>query len=491
MRYRIFPPIGLARLGEDRNYFLGPETPGGGPGELQPDGSTTPVKKFKDASGKMIRKQGARFHIFESEDGTAWRPANLPAGATVKWTVTLENKKAAVERGGEPPTKVARPKVVDDSMVIRGGTKSVAGNDITGDFLKGVYRTTDSAGQKFEVEVELGQLRTDGQGRLIVLGGRGHSSAPPNTPLATQGNTYFKNPKWHDDVADGPVTAEVQLAPGAAPVAAEGGAWVVVAPPDYAPEIECVVSLYDVLRQVGISKNELPEPGRPSFDLDIAPILTRVRRLQWVHNNSAWKDARLASPKLRETNPADPFRKNVLDQIVLKVQSVFKGHTNAAGPPYRLRAFQRKQLDEWAAGNFDPTPAQHPPGLTADGLTRAALEATAGQGFCPGIEAGLLLLDGTIYAKPFDYRIDHAQLKAGDLTALMAQPWQADFLKCHTEWWPMQRPDLAPQASGPAKSWPRGATTHRLMLENSPRLGFIVRQQGSEVFFESERDPTL
>jgi hypothetical protein len=43
MRYRIFPAIGIARLGEDDNFFLGPERPGAGPGELQPDGSVAPV----------------------------------------------------------------------------------------------------------------------------------------------------------------------------------------------------------------------------------------------------------------------------------------------------------------------------------------------------------------------------------------------------------------------------------------------------------------
>ena len=27
MQYRIFPPIGIARLGEDGNFILGPEVP--------------------------------------------------------------------------------------------------------------------------------------------------------------------------------------------------------------------------------------------------------------------------------------------------------------------------------------------------------------------------------------------------------------------------------------------------------------------------------
>jgi hypothetical protein len=93
--------------------------------------------------------------------------------------------------------------------------------------------------------------------------------------------------------------------------------------------------------------------------------------------------------------------------------------------------------------------------------------------------------------QPFDYRINHATVKAGDLTALMAQPWQADFLKCNTEWWPTQRPDLARQADGTIEDWHRGVTTHKLLVERHGRLGFIVQQGASEVFLEVERDPTL
>lgn len=66
-------------------------------------------------------------------------------------------------------------------------------------------------------------------------GWAGFSSAPPGTPLGGGGGTtYYKNPNWHDDVADGPVTAHIRLAPGAAPIEAEGGTWVEPLP-DHAP----------------------------------------------------------------------------------------------------------------------------------------------------------------------------------------------------------------------------------------------------------------
>ncbi|MGH8908369.1 MAG: LodA/GoxA family CTQ-dependent oxidase [Egibacteraceae bacterium] len=490
LSYRIFPSIGIARLGEDDNFFLGPERPRAGAGELQPDGSVTPVTHYKDATRTKIRKHGARFHLFESSDGVNWDPANLPPTATVTWTVTLENKKSAVTRPADPPIAPVRSQVPAGSqaLVIKGGTKQISGPGAVSTPFKGPYTTTAPDGTPYGVDVELGRLRTDNQGRLIVLGGEGFSSAPAGVPI---GASYYRNPKWHDDVADGPITADIRLSPTSAPITAEEGAWVIVAPPDYAPGVDCPVTLFDVMRQLGIDTFGLPAPGTPSFDLDIDPILTRVRRLRWVHDDANWSDARLDSPNLRSRAPADqPLRLGVRN-LVLRVESAFEGHTNPAGPPYRLRTFQRKILDDWVAGTFDNTPVAPGASISAEGLTAASLSGAAGQGFCPGIEAGIILLDNTLYTTPFDFRINHSSVSAGDLTALMAQPWQADFLKCNTEWWPTQRPDLAPQNDGTTENWIRGANTHQLLVQRSARLGFVVQQGAGEVFLEVERDPNL
>src|SRR5688572_28086149 len=133
MRYRIFPSVGIARLGEDEDFFLGPERPGDPPGELQADGTVKPVTRFKNATRTKIRKQGARFHIFESEDGANWSPATLPETASVTWTVTLENTKSAVTRPADPPTAPMRPQVpaANQSLVIKGGTKKLTGPNAT------------------------------------------------------------------------------------------------------------------------------------------------------------------------------------------------------------------------------------------------------------------------------------------------------------------------------------------------------------------------
>ena len=490
MNYRIFPAIGIARLGDDEDFYLGPETPGAGPGELQPDGSVRRVTRFKNAAHERIRKQGARFHIYESTDGITYRPAQLPAGAVVTWRVALENKKSAVTRPSNPPTAPQRPQVpaANAAQVIKGGEKTITGANAVSAKFVGTFETPTNGGAPYRVNVELGQLRTDAQGRLIVLGGKLMSSAPPGTSI---GGSYYRNPGWHDDVADGPVTAEIVLAPGTAPVQAEGGAWVIVGPPDYAPEINGVVTLYDVLRQVGIDHLGLATPGRPSFDADIAPMLTSARRLRWVHADATWSDPALDSPNLRRVEPAFAAERAAARDIVVQVEDILRGHTSSQGPPFRLRTWQKTALQRWVNGDFDPAAVPLPASLTADGLTRASLEGAVGQGFCPGIEAGIIVLDSTIYQSPFDFRIDHASVNRGDLTALMAQPWQADFLKCQTEWWPTQRPDIAPLANGTTQSWDRQIDTHQELVDKASLLGFIVRQGANEVFVEAERASTV
>ncbi|MER9349976.1 LodA/GoxA family CTQ-dependent oxidase [Mesorhizobium sp. M0227] len=486
-RYKIFPAIGIARLGEDQDFFLGPEIPGGGPTEAA---TGAPVTRFKNADKTRLRKQGARFHLFESEDGVTWTPANLPPSATVEWSVTLENKKSAIVRPPNPPIKSTRPALdaAAAGMHIKGGTKSVAGASAIGPTLAGMFKTTAN-GSAFEVPVELGSLRTDANGMLILLGGNGISGAPPGTPI---GGSYYRNPKWYDDVSDGPVTAKISIGAGDAPVYAEGGAWVVVAPPDYAPGIGGIVTLYDVIRQVGIDQLGLAPPAAvPSFDLDILPLIQRARRYRWVQDEATWQDPSFEDPKLRSRSISDQPLRATVQALILKAEKLLEGHTDPAGPKFEIRQAQKSNLAAWVAGNFDDTPTSHGPTPTANGLTRAALEGAVGQGFCPGIEAGIIVLDTTLYTSPFDFRIDQSTVAAGDLTALMAQPWQADFLKCNTNWWPSQRPDTAFQDHDNYKNWVRGASKHSLLVERFPRLGFIVQDGANEVFLEAERDPAM
>ena len=60
-------------------------------------------------------------------------------------------------------------------------------------------------------------------------------------------------------------------------------AWVVCAPPDYAPMQKSVRTMWDLMRSVAVKSGMLTRPQRPSFTKDILPIFQRMTDLQWVN----------------------------------------------------------------------------------------------------------------------------------------------------------------------------------------------------------------
>ena len=482
MRFAIYPSIGIARLGDSQTeFFVGPEIPGQ-PG-VEPDGAggEQPIQAYKHSGplDLLVKRQAARFRIFEDpQDGTPPRPVQLPAGARIEWTVHLVNKKAAVVRGGAPLRIPTRPQFVTSpqGLVIDPGAKTITGPGAAARFDGGSYRGRS---------VPLGEVRTDLNQNLLVLGGHGFSSSPINAPLVS----FYTNPGWHDDASDGPVAARIIDGNGGVLVNGIEPAWVVVAPPDFAPEIGGFVTLYDVLFQVGVEHFGLQPPARPSFTEDIFPILRRVRGLRWVNNNPVWEQMSDDWPRLADASQAArPVREAAAQSVDDAV---------AALSDFSLTATQSASLQSWTAGNFadDWTGLPQPPAaISANGLTRAVLDTTVGQGFFPGIEAGIIVKDPTIYMNPFDFRINHASVTPGDLTALMAVPWQADFLACDRSWWPAQRPDdvLKSGASPAVVNWARGIDSFDEMVKKFARLGFVTAttdSAGHLVFAESQRAP--
>src|SRR5262249_9118310 len=124
----------------------------------------------------------------------------------------------------------------------------------------------------------------DAAQRLLVLGAPGKSESPSNAPI---GASFYNNADWHDDVADGPVTVTV-TPPGGAPAPAVTPAWVIVAPPDFAPGSQGVVTLYDVILQVALDKHWTKLPAKPFFVDHVRPMIERARNLQWVNNGAMW-----------------------------------------------------------------------------------------------------------------------------------------------------------------------------------------------------------
>jgi hypothetical protein len=106
----------------------------------------------------------------------------------------------------------------------------------------------------------------------LVLGGFGKSDSPPNKSITE----FYDNEGWYDDISDGPVTAHVMMR-GTGEEFDAAGAWVIVGPPKFAPQIDNVITLYDRLFQMGVEQGWLAGPVQPSYTNDIHPILERAR----------------------------------------------------------------------------------------------------------------------------------------------------------------------------------------------------------------------
>ena len=138
-----------------------------------------------------------------------------------------------------------------------------------------------------QLDVCLGELRTDQHGRLLVLGGLGESrSVVPDNPVGflNADSSYANNDYWHDDVSDGRVHAEATLKNGPK-LEVRGDAWVIVAPPKYAPHAEVLTTLWDCAEySAGVRWPErYPPPRAISFTRDVYPIIRRVSEYQWFN----------------------------------------------------------------------------------------------------------------------------------------------------------------------------------------------------------------
>ena len=506
--YKIFPSIGIARLGNSPDeYFIGPEAPG-----------IVPPGNYRDSQGK-IKRQGARFRIYEyevDEYGHATIQREVTANdATINWSVHLVNSKAAGKKfpplsGTDRNSGYAR-----DGLTIDGGNHTISGKHQAVGPLEGDITFVQQARCNPSTNVKLGDLKTDDVGRLIVLGGHGKSASP----LRSEIGNFANNDGWYDDVSDGPVTATIQI--GSDTFEATP-AWVVVAAPAYAPGIDNMMTWYDQAVNVNASYfHPIHKLARPSFTKDIYPILKRTVFLQWVstsarsgHGNGTGGDFIAKVSQLNDNSEENkPQRERVFDRLVMPNSSA-PGPQQLSSRPKNmpelysgvdpsvpsdaflfpsLTGHQYRQMEKWKNGDFDADwPGSEPDPIPFDNLpleqqphalTQAALEACIGGPFFPGIETTYLMTLHETYSAPFRIDPNHTP---GYLTEHMALPWQADFLACGRLWWPAQRP-VSVKVSGTFEEYSRGINTYSEMVEHWSDLGFIV-EQGNE-YVETERRP--
>jgi hypothetical protein len=480
VRCAIYPGIGIARVGNsEHEYFLAPEVP---------EPPREPPGFYRDDTG-ALKRQAARFRIYGlNAAGTAI--AELTANnAEINWHVHLANKKAAwyqfqialdiPEATSADPSRLRNSTIADrQKLIIDPGLRHITGRNRTG----AQYRF--DTGRFLDKPVYLGELQTDADGRLIVLGGHGKSASHSGAMAVT----FANNEGWHDDVSDGPVMAEVTFEGKRLPV---DPAWVVVAPPNYAPMQKSVRTMWDVIRDVLITGGMLPKPARPSFQNDIRPIFERLSNLQWVNAGFAaafgWgAPNNLAAEnwleRLSRTDPSlSEMRRVIANQFrvfdrdswspepwpwlygdAMNIPPAATPRQNASLTDTQLQFLQR-----WATGDFDadydPRPQLFrsidsvPMAQQPDTLDRASLEFCLADAFHPGCEMTWPMRTYGMYMSPF--RLAHAptgwiepdygpvlgpeiitlpngpllggQLPGG-LSRWMAVPWQTDTASCRS-----------------------------------------------------------
>ena len=505
---KIHPAIGIARIGNSpTEFFIGPEKPGV---------HARPTGGYKDAQGR-IKRQAARFRLFGYDEKGKLVQEITAKEANITWAVGLANKKAEWVKfqGRKSITnqKLRRNQSVADrkSLIIDPGPRSLSVPNQAASFNTGTF---------LGIPVPLGDVRTDRHGRLLVLGGFGRSSSPKHLPIDE--NEFANNDGWHDDVSDGPVNATVTLNSNGKVFTAVGS-WVICPPPDFAPSLTNVITLYDTLYQVAVDKNWEKPPKTPSFTNDIYPLLQRAISMRWVNQLKKMDDGNMPPPPPpNDRGHADAVWSEIIPPpgsaaarkfIFGKLRDPSLPH-NAASPndgdmpmlwsdyytdgkSQPLTRVQYNIMKKWKNGHFysDWGKRSTSLGISPEGLDRSALESCVGAAFYPGIEASWMLRDVYPFIEPF--RLDQTNLEAGDITKQMALPWQADFTDCAQDkqgdlnlgWWPAQRPDdVYPEAGGPQVPWTRDLVNSMSdMVKKWHRLGFVVKK--GKKYVETERNP--
>lgn len=359
-RLQIHPAIGVARVGDSPDaFYLSPETTGGLPIQCDSNGNAIvdavsmtekTVTKYKDAEGR-VKRQAARFGVYvmdENGKGQLLKVGDTIETVTgpgtvvdIKWTAYLANKKSVWyefkqlqgEHGYDPDHPLRNAGVTDPNarqkLIIDPGprTINVASEPKRATFSRGsaqggITESFPPEGLKpFSIDT-LGEVMTDENGRLIVLGGHGCAGSMGTDFSDPKIEAYANNDNWFDDISDGPVMAIIQYFDArdneVRLMEVEDPSWVIVGYPRWAPPIVDLVTADDLLYDLNLKQfataphiygpGDFDDPQQvdienpdelaywrsrpkyyntdyyPDFNTEIYPILTRPFNYQWVTN---------------------------------------------------------------------------------------------------------------------------------------------------------------------------------------------------------------
>ncbi|MDF1794431.1 MAG: LodA/GoxA family CTQ-dependent oxidase [Thalassobaculaceae bacterium] len=516
VRAAIHPGIGIARIGNATDaFYIGPQVPN--PTPLAP-------AHYRDETG-ALKREAALFRIYGYNAADEVVTELTADNAEITWRVHVANQKsgwyefhAALDSAQALTTVDASQRapalrnagIADRStLIIDPGPRAISGASKKGP----EYRF--DTGKFMGTPVYLGELQTDGKGRLLFLGGRGNSASYDGQPA----KDFANNDGWHDDTSDGPVEAQLTIDGREVPV---DSAWVVTAPPNFGPQQKSVRTLYDLMTDVAIRAGMLARPRRPLFGRDILPVFERLTDLQWVNAGFAAGFGYGTTRNFRGSGWVDTLRSTGADQKELRQQlansfRVFARDSWAPMPwPWiygdamnvppshlpeqnaTLTDTQLELLQQWAAGDFDPgdDPIDRagsldrlPLDLQPPALDRAAMEFCLADAFHPGCEVTWPMRHASLYRAPYRIRGGGKVPKKGNppygsnlspevavsvagplfgqapgsLTRWMAVPWQTDTASCRSGYYAGYGPRYDPYVP---TFWPARVPNHVLSEED-------------------------
>lgn len=562
---RIHPAIGMARVGNSTEYYLGPETMAASPQDgsnvtgglpIKPGTESTVISSsdIRDSQGRL-KRQAARFKIYQypNENGTVSFPTpggeEVIIGSSVNgkkvtdiiWTAHLANKKANCWENDEdqnkgvelykphsvickgenynvstPPLRnpnfnqnsKQNPYLVNPAdparlskLIIDAGPRSIKAsqgntavlfNDSTVpnyfDTLSGKMVSQPNYPVQFPAQngnsnngsdpiKYLGEILTEPNGRLLVLGGHGLACAFDNQGNFDATQSLCKdvdNDNWLDDTSDGPVTAVLVFDDGSQK-AIEGSAWVVSTDPAYAPQTLNVVSLWDDMYNTWIEQFDLrPEvysngkyntDYKPFFIDEVFPTLNAAHMQMW--NTNLPEQAINGHKKMRSLTENKPpinvmqFMRNPdgsQDEKGAPLMPLSLG--DAAKSFLTISPQQYFFMDQWNSGlSPGANPIKFGPG---EQLDKTILVNCLGGRFSPGIDMTFIIRDTELYNKDWKnpaigpFRINMQSLnyananksqpflgvgytplkpnavEPGDICKFMAIPWHTDYNSCAT-----------------------------------------------------------